>query len=76
MAIVDELSDSESILVNGARGKSLKFSLKILGLSIFVYLVGHIKEDEEVLLLANGGELLPLFWKRIDTSRVVSTSMQ
>lgn len=42
----------------------------------FLYLVGHIEEDEELLLLANSGEFLPLLWKRIDTSGVVGASME
>ena len=41
-----------------------------------INLVGHIEEDEEFFLLANCGELLPLFWKRVDASWVVSASVE
>ena len=75
MTVLDELSDGEGILVDGAGGESLKLLL----ITIFdcnINLVGHIEENEEFFLLADCGKLFPLFWKRIDTSRVVSASVE
>jgi hypothetical protein len=75
VTVLDELSDGEGVLVDRAGGESLNFLLQIKFWVGKINLVGHIEEDEEFLLLANGGELLPLFWKRVDASRVVSASV-
>lgn len=40
------------------------------------YLIGHVEEDEELFLFADRRELLPLLRKRVDTSGVVSTSVE
>ena len=40
------------------------------------YLVGHIEEYEEVLFFADFRKFSPLFWKWINTSWIVSASME
>ena len=75
MTVLDKLSDGEGILVDGAGGESLKLLL-IISFDCNINLVGHIEENKEFFLLADCGELFPLFWKRIDTSRVVSASVE
>ena len=39
-------------------------------------LVGHVEEGEELLLLDNVADLLPLLRRRVDTGRVVGASME
>ena len=40
------------------------------------YLVGHVEEDEEVLFFTDFRKFSPLFWKWINTSWIVSASME
>ena len=40
------------------------------------YLVSHIEENQEVLLLADGAELLPLLGSWVDTGWVMGTGVE
>ena len=44
--------------------------------SSVIYLVSHVKVDQEVLLLANGAQLFPLSWGWVDTGWVMSTGVE
>lgn len=61
MALLNEVTDSESILISVAAGEAL---------------VGHIEESEVALVLDNGGDLLPLLGGGINTGGVVSTGVE
>ncbi|KAF1748076.1 hypothetical protein GCK72_024543 [Caenorhabditis remanei] len=61
VSLLNEVSDGEGIVVDISRSKSL---------------VGHVEEDEQVTLLNNVGDLLPLLARWIDSSWVVSTSVE
>lgn len=61
MALLDKVTDSEGVLVGVATGKAL---------------VGHVEERKVILLLDDIRDLLPLLLAGVDTSRVVSTSVE
>lgn len=61
MALLNEVADSEGILVGVTAGKAL---------------VSHIEEGEVALLLDDVRDLLPLLLGRVNTGRVVSASVE
>ena len=61
MALSNEVTRSESILVSVTAGKTL---------------VGHIEESEVALLLEDIADLAPLLLSRVNTSGVVCTSVE
>ena len=61
VALLDEVTEGKGVLVGVAAGKAL---------------VGHVKEGEELLLLEDVRELLPLLRRGVNASRVVCASMQ
>jgi hypothetical protein len=61
VALLDEVADSEGILVDVTAGEAL---------------VGHVEEGEVVLLLHNLGDLLPLLLGRVNASGVVSAGVE
>lgn len=60
-ALAEEKTQTVGILVEGAGGEAL---------------VGSVKEGEELVALADIGDLLPLGLSGVDTSRVVSASVE
>ena len=61
MTFIDEISESEGVPVHVSRGEAL---------------VGHVEVGQEVLLLEQGGHLLPLFRRGVHTSGVVSACVE
>ena len=61
MSFLDEHADRECVFVGVSTGKAL---------------VGHVKERVVLLLLHHVADLSPLSFRRVDTGRVVGTSMQ
>ena len=61
MALLDEVADSESILVGVTTGKAL---------------VGHVEEGVVLALLHGVADGAPLLLSRVNTSRVVGTSVE
>ncbi len=46
------------------------------GVRLWGHLVSHVKEGEELLVIHDSADLLPLFWGGVNPSGVVRTSMQ
>jgi hypothetical protein len=61
VTVLDELAESVGILVSASRSETL---------------VGHVEEGKVTSILDNLGELIPLSLARVDSSRVVSASVQ
>ena len=61
MLVFDELSHGIGVLVDVATGETL---------------IGHVHEDEELALLHESGELVPLLRSRIDARGIVGASMK
>ena len=61
VALGNKVTDGKGILGGGARGEAL---------------IGHVEEREKFLLLHDVGNFGPLFLGRINTSRVVGTSVE
>ena len=61
VSLGNKVSEGKGIVINVSGSESL---------------VSHVKEGEVSLFLAQVGELLPLLMSRVDSSRVVSTSVQ
>lgn len=61
VALLNEVADRKCVTGGITGGKAL---------------VGHVKEGEDLLLLDNVGDLLPLFGSGVDTGRVVRASVE
>lgn len=61
VALGNKMTDGKGVLDGGARGEAL---------------IGHVEEREKFPLLHNVGNFSPLFRGRINTSRVVGTSVE
>ena len=61
MTLIDEISEGKGILVNITGGEAL---------------IGHVKVREEVLLLDQGGHLLPLLGAGVHAGGVVGAGVQ